>query len=82
MREYEITIDDGCGNARCIVRKREDAALLCLEHAVFEALESNGLRDRPIAHIAMRKARAWTKRHPIEPIRILDHVITISTEDF
>lgn len=76
---YEVTHDDGTGLAWCATYKREDAALLRLKRFVYDACEAQGLRDRPIAHAAMAQARAWTKSHPIEPIRIGTHIITIHT---
>lgn len=64
-----------------VERYREDFALLALERAVWDAAKAESMLDRPIAHEAIRRARCWTKRHPlVEPIRIINHVVSIVTE--
>ncbi len=60
------------------IRKREDAALLCLERAVWQSAHDQGLLDTRAGHRAMAEARAWTKRHPIEPINLLNERIYIT----
>jgi len=59
------------------IRRTEPSALSCLEAEVYDVCEAQGLRDRQIAHDSMRKARCWTKNHPILPITIGDVRISI-----
>lgn len=42
-------------------RARFDAIHLQMRKAIYDAMDSASLRDRPIAHELMRKANAWTK---------------------
>lgn len=70
-REYD-------GEETVVIRRREDAAYLALGNAVYAAAEIQGKLDTVAAHVAMARIRSWTKRHPIEPIRIGHYRVTIS----
>lgn len=70
------------GSARrkiATIRRKENAALHQLEQAVYVAAEAQGLRDTEAAHKAIRLARSWTRRHPIQTIVLGDHYIYITT---
>lgn len=75
MAEYHVTRFYGVGiTAKTTIRRRVDAATYAFRRAVFDMIESNGMRDREAgwaAHsIAIEKAdaieRGWVKYARVE----------------
>lgn len=68
------------GSCETITRKREDCAYDQLYRAMYRSAQSQALLDTAQAWAAVRRVNAWTKRHPMEPIRLGSDVITIDAE--
>lgn len=80
MMLYEITSDNGTGYAKYARRERENAARLMLEKFVYDACEAQGLRDRPMAHEQMARAKRWAKNTVALSISIGTYTVTINAE--
>jgi len=75
---YRITHRKGPALAPVVVEKaRVDAACLAGARAVYAAADAQSLRDRPVAHAAVRDAKAFGGRGCLTNIRVGYHTITI-----